>query len=266
MASGVGCRVLVCTALASTALAVAVLASAAAQRIPAAAPVFGYEIVNRYPHDPEAFTQGLIYRDGFLYESTGLHGRSSLRKVRLETGQVVARREIDRRYFAEGLTDWGDRLIQLTWQSNIGFVYDLSSFTLLRTFDYPGEGWGITHDGRRLIMSDGTPALRFLDPATFQETGRLVVRDGGRPVDDLNELEFVEGEIYANVWLTDRIAIIAPDSGRVSAWVDLAGLLPQRTLRGDDVLNGIAYDAARKRLFVTGKLWPALFEIRVRRR
>lgn len=266
MASEVGRRVLVRTALASTALAVTVLASAAAQRIPAAAPVFGYEIVNRYPHDPEAFTQGLIYRDGFLYESTGLHGRSSLRKVRLETGQVVARREIDRRYFAEGLTDWGDRLIQLTWESNIGFVYDLSSFTLLRTFDYPGEGWGITHDGRRLIMSDGTPALRFLDPATFRETGRLVVRDGGRPVDDLNELEFVEGEIYANVWLTDRIAIIAPDSGRVSAWVDLGGLLPRRTLRGDDVLNGIAYDAARKRLFVTGKLWPALFEIRVRRR
>ncbi|HXH25386.1 MAG TPA: glutaminyl-peptide cyclotransferase [Vicinamibacterales bacterium] len=266
MASEVGRRVLVRTALASTALAVTVLASAAAQRTPAAAPVFGYEIVNRYPHDPEAFTQGLIYRDGFLYESTGLHGRSSLRKVRLETGEVVARREIDRRYFAEGLTDWGDRLIQLTWESNIGFVYDLSSFTLLRTFDYPGEGWGITHDGRRLIMSDGTPALRFLDPATFRETGRLVVRDGGRPVDDLNELEFVEGEIYANVWLTDRIAIIAPDSGRVSAWVDLGGLLPRRTLRGDDVLNGIAYDAARKRLFVTGKLWPALFEIRVRRR
>jgi glutamine cyclotransferase len=265
MVSGVGLCVLVRTALVSVGLVGVVLGSAA-QRAPGAAPVFGYEIVNRYPHDPEAFTQGLVYRDGFLYESTGLYGRSSLRKVRLETGEVVARRDIDRRYFAEGLTDWGNRLIQLTWQTNVGFVYDLASFTLLRTFDYPGEGWGITHDGRRLIMSDGTSALRFLDPSTFRETARLVVRDGGRPIDNLNELEFVDGDIYANVWLTDRIAIIAADTGRVAAWIDLAGLLPRRVPRGDDVLNGIAYDAARKRLFVTGKLWPVLFEIRVRRR
>ncbi len=236
----------------------------AVQRTPAA-PVFGYEVVKVYPHDREAFTQGLVYRDGVLFESTGLRGRSSLRRVRLETGEVLQRMTVDDRYFAEGLTDWGNQLLQLTWDTNIGFVYDLTSFKQVRTFSYRGEGWGLAHDGRRLIMSDGSPALRFLDPATFQETGRIQVRDAGAAVEDLNELEYVEGEIYANVWTTDRIAVIDPATGRVTAWIDLSGLMPRGTTGGDAVLNGIAYDAAGKRLFVTGKLWPRLFEIRIRR-
>jgi glutamine cyclotransferase len=230
----------------------------------AATPVFGYEVVNVYPHDRDAFTQGLIYRDGVLFESTGLHGRSSLRKVRLETGEVLQQTTIDRRYFAEGLTDWGDRLVQLTWETGIAFVYDLATFKQSGTFTYRGEGWGLTHDGRRLIMSDGTPTLRFLDPQTFQVVGQVQVQDRGLPVEDLNELEFVNGEIYANVWMTERIAIIAPGTGQVTAWINLAGLMP-RGGSADAVLNGIAYDAARKRLFVTGKLWPRLFEIRIRR-
>lgn len=257
----------VAATLVLAALAVSAQAQAPArQASPAlAAPVYGYDIVNTYPHDREAFTQGLIFKDGFLFESTGLNGRSSLRKVRLDTGEVVQRQNVDRAHFAEGLTDWGDRLLQLTWTTNVGFVYDISSFRVARTFTYPGEGWGLTHDDARLIMSDGTPSLRFLDPSTFRETGRLVVRDAGRNVDDLNELEWVGDQIYANVWLTDRIAIINPGSGSVTAWIDLAGLLPARDRAGVDVLNGIAYDAARDRLFVTGKLWPRLFEIRIRR-
>jgi glutamine cyclotransferase len=244
---------------------VAFVAASSAMTQRTGAPVFGYEVVNVYPHDREAFTQGLVYRDGVLYESTGLKGRSSLRKVRLETGEVLQRQNVDSRYFAEGLTDWGGRLIQLTWDTNVGFVYDLASFKMLRTFSYQGEGWGLTHDGRRLILSDGTPTLRFLDPDTFQVTGRVEVRDGNLPVEDLNELEFVNGEIYANVWTTDRIAVIAPATGRVTGWINLAGLMPRAMTAGDAVLNGIAYDPAGKRLFVTGKLWPRLFEIRVRR-
>jgi glutaminyl-peptide cyclotransferase len=228
--------------------------------------VYGYEVVRQYPHDPEAFTQGLLYRDGFLYESTGLNGRSSLRKVRLETGEVVQQHKVPDEYFAEGLADWGTQLIQLTWVTNVAFVYDIGSFKELRRFPYAGEGWGLTHDGTRLIMSDGTPNLRFLDPSTFQEQVRFTVRDSGGPVDDLNELEYVKGSIYANVWTTDRIAIITPGTGLVTGWIDLAGLNTRRRPAGDDVLNGIAYDAAGDRLFVTGKLWPALFEIRLRPR
>ena len=249
----------------AVAFAAAVEGLVAVQRSPAA-PVFGYEVVNIYPHDRQAFTQGLVYRGGVLYESTGLRGRSSLRRVRLETGEVLQQSAVDGRYFAEGLTDWGNQLLQLTWDTNVAFVYDMKSFQQVRTFNYRGEGWGLAQDGRRLIMSDGTPTLRFLDPATFQETGRLQVRDGAVPVEDLNELEYVDGEIYANVWTTDRIAAIDPASGRVTAWIDLAGLMPRGSTSGDAVLNGIAYDAARQRLFVTGKLWPRLFEIRVRRR
>ena len=227
--------------------------------------MYGYDVVNSYPHDREAFTQGLIFRDGFLFESTGLNGRSTVRKVRLESGEVLQRRTVDQQYFAEGLTDWGDRLLQLTWQSNIGLVYDLASFTLTSTFAYRGEGWGITHDSRRLIMSDGTPSLRFLDPVTFRETGRITVRDGAASVDELNELEFVKDRIFANVWQTDRIAMIDPESGAVTGWLDLKGLLTGRDASGANVLNGIAYDSVRDRLFVTGKLWPRLFEIRLRR-
>jgi glutaminyl-peptide cyclotransferase len=230
-----------------------------------ATPVYGFEVVNVYPHDREAFTQGLLFRDGVLYESTGLNGRSSLRKVQLETGKVLQRIDVESRYFAEGLTDWNTRLIQLTWNTNVGFVYDLTSFKRTQTFSYTGEGWGLTRDDRRLIMSDGTSTLRFLDPQSLAVTGQVQVVDGGTGVRDLNELEFIDGEVYANVWLTDRIAVIAPSTGRVSAWINLAGLIDRRTLSGDAVLNGIAYDAQRKRLFVTGKLWPSLFEIRVRR-
>ena len=236
---------------------------AAPAQVPAST-TYGYEVVHEYPHDAEAFTQGLIFRDGFLYESTGLTGRSSLRKVRLETGEVVQRHDVDAAYFAEGLTDWGGQLLQLTWVSNIGFVYDIASFKELRRFTYAGEGWGLTHDGTRLIMSDGTPNLRFLDPATFDEQSRLNVRDRNGSVDDLNELEFVKGSVYANVWLTERIAIIDPATGAVTGWIDLAGLRPRRGAPGDDVLNGIAYDADGDRLFVTGKLWPKLFEIRLK--
>jgi glutaminyl-peptide cyclotransferase len=228
------------------------------------APVDGYQVVRSYPHDPGAFTQGLVYVDGFLYESTGIEGESSLRKVRLETGEVLQIHRLDKRYFGEGLAAWKDRLIQLTWQTGIGFVYDRETFRLLRTFTYTGEGWGLTHDGTRLIMSDGSSFLRFLDPETFQETGRLQVRDGGRPVENLNELQYIKGEVFANVFQTDRIVRIDPKTGRVIRWIDLSGLLSPQDARGVDVLNGIAYDAEKDRIFVTGKWWPRLFEIRTR--
>ncbi|MFZ5863142.1 MAG: glutaminyl-peptide cyclotransferase [Nitrospirota bacterium] len=232
----------------------------------AESPRYGYEVVKVYPHDPTAFTQGLLYRDGFLFESTGLNGQSSLRKVRLETGEVLQRRPVAEEHFAEGLADWGNQLIQLTWQSRVGFRYDLDTFVPQGTVAYPGEGWGLTHDRSRLIMSDGTADLRFFDPVTFDETGRVTVTDNGQPVGKLNELEFVNGEIYANVWRSDDIVIIAPQSGLVTGRVDLRGLLPaaDRTA-AVDVLNGIAYDAEHNRLFVTGKYWPKLFEIRLRR-
>jgi glutaminyl-peptide cyclotransferase len=229
------------------------------------APIWRHEVVRSFPHDPDAFTQGLVFRDGFLYESTGRNGQSSLRKVDIETGKVAQRLGIGRQYFAEGLAAWGSQLVQLSWDTNIGWVYDRASFKQLRTFTYKGEGWGLADDGKRLVMSDGTPELRFLNPETFAETGRVRVLDGATAVDRLNELEVVKGEIFANVWLTDRIAVIAPDTGRVVAWLDLKGLLPAPADR-DAVLNGIAYDAARDRLFVTGKLWPRMFEIRVVRR
>ena len=227
------------------------------------APVHGYEIVREYPHDSRAFTQGLIYRDGVFFESTGQYGQSTLRKVELATGKVLRQRRLDDRYFAEGLTAWGDRLVQLTWDTKVGFVYDLESFAPRSTFPYAGQGWGLTHDGRRLILSDGTPRLRFLDPETFQELGGVDVREGAQPVLMLNELEFIDGRVYANVWHTDRIAVIDPADGMVTAWIDLAGLRPAAARDPEAVLNGIAFDAAGGRLFVTGKWWPTLFEIRV---
>jgi glutamine cyclotransferase len=236
-------------------------ASLAAQ---GATPVDTYRVVNAYPHDPTAYTQGLIYRDGFFYESTGLRGQSSLRKVKPETGEIVQKRAVDQAHFAEGLADWKGQLVQLTWQSNVAFVYDLLSFAPRRTFSYTGEGWGLTHDQRRFILSDGSNQLRFLDPETFREIGRIAVTDRGTPVRDLNELEFVRGEVYANVWHTDRIARISPETGRVLGWIDLRGLLsPMYRLDAEAVLNGIAHDAGSNRLFVTGKLWPRLFEIQV---
>jgi glutamine cyclotransferase len=224
-----------------------------------------FQIIHVYPHDPNAFTQGLIYRDGHLYESTGLNGKSSLRVVDLFTGQVLQKHDVAGEYFAEGLTDWGSTLIQLTWTSHKAFVYDLFSFSLLKTFDYQGEGWGLTHDQTQLILSDGTSYLKFLDPKSFRIIRRLQVTDeSGKMVDNLNELEYVHGEVYANIWQTDRIARISPRTGKVLGWIDLAGIIAKRELHDPDaVLNGIAYDAAGDRLFVTGKLWPKLFEIKV---
>lgn len=230
----------------------------------ATAPVAGYQVVRVYPHDPKAFTQGLVFADGFLYEGTGLNGQSSIRKVKLENGEVVQIQRLEERYFGEGIAVVGNAIVQLTWQSGVGFVYDRTSFERTRTFTYQGEGWGLASDGTRLIMSDGTPWLRFLDPKTLKETGRLEVKDGGRPVEDLNELEFVKGELLANVWNSDRIARIDPATGAVRGWIDLRGILDPKDAVGVDVLNGIAYDAAGDRLFVTGKLWPRLFEIRIK--
>lgn len=225
-------------------------------------PVYGYKVVNAYPHDKRAFTQGLVFEDGFLYEGTGLVGRSTLRKVELETGKIVKGRKVSDEYFGEGITIYGNKIIQLTLRASVGLVYDKESFELVGQFNYPTEGWGITHDGKSLIRSDGTSTLYFLNPETFEQTGRIEVTDSDGPVTGLNELEYVQGQIYANVWRTDRIARIDPKTGRVTGWIDLAGLLGLYS-RGQlvDVLNGIAYDAANGRLFVTGKLWPKVFEI-----
>ena len=223
-----------------------------------------YRVVHAYPHDQQAFTQGLVYTDGHLYESTGLTGHSSLRMEDLETGRILQFHEVPSRYFAEGLTDWGSTLIQLTWESHIAFIYDRFSFRVLKTFHYDGEGWGLTHDSKNLILSDGTATLRFFDPATFNEVRRLTVKDHGAPVTQLNELEFIHGQIYANIWHSDRIARISPATGKVLGWIDLSGLLPANQRSSEEaVLNGIAYDAVHDRLFVTGKLWPKIFEIKV---
>src|SRR5687767_6525908 len=226
--------------------------------------VDSFRVLETYPHDAAAYTQGLIYRDGFLFESTGVNGRSTLRKVKLETGEVVQQHRLDRGYFVEGLEEWNGQLVELTWRTNIGFVYDLASFAPRRTLSYGGEGWGLTRDPEGFIRSDGTERLRFLHPDTFREVRRVTVTDGGVAVRDLNELEYVRGEVYANVWHTDRIARISPQSGRVIGWIDLKGLMSAGyRLDSEAVLNGIAYDTERNRLFVTGKLWPRLFEIEV---
>jgi glutamine cyclotransferase len=225
-------------------------------------PEYTFKILRTFPHDSNAFTQGLAYRDGFLYEGTGLQGRSSLRKVSLETGQVVQELDLAPEFFGEGITVLKNEVVQLTWQSQRGFVYRLSDFHLVRKFSYPGEGWGLTTDGRDLFMSDGTPEIRVLDPDRLAEKRRFTVHDGRAPIKELNELEFVEGQIFANIWQTDRIARIAPRNGEVVGWIDLKGLLsPVYRLESGAVLNGIAYDPEGKRLFVTGKLWPKIFQI-----
>ncbi len=224
----------------------------------------GYQIVNTYPHDENAFTQGLVYYDGDLYEGTGLRSRSSLRRVDLETGQVLQNLDLDNKYFGEGITLFEEQLIQLTWVSQIGFVYERESFEKLQEFTYPTEGWGLTHDGENLIMSDGSNNLFFLDPETFEEVKRITVSDSGQPVEMLNELEYIKGEIYANVWMSERIVRIDPTTGQVLGWIDLSGLRnPALAGNRDAVLNGIAYDSEKDRLFVTGKLWPNLFEIAI---
>jgi glutamine cyclotransferase len=227
-------------------------------------PIYGYRVVHVYPHDHEAFTQGLEYRGGFLYEGTGLNGRSTIRKVELESGKVLQETKVDPEYFGEGITLLGDRLLELTWRSHRGFEYDRNTFSVKSGFDYPGEGWGLTNDGGRIYMSDGSSEIRVWDPVSLREFRRIAVHDGSQAISALNELEYVRGEIYANVWQTDRIVRISPANGHVTGWIDLAGLLPRADLEaGADVLNGIAYDPLGDRLFVTGKLWPKLFEIQL---
>jgi glutamine cyclotransferase len=225
-------------------------------------PTFTYKVINSYPHDPAAFTEGLEWANGVLYESTG--EQSTLRRVELNSGKVLQSQALSPEYFGEGITVWKDQIIQLTWQSHLGFVYDKTTFKLLKQFNYPTEGWGLTHDGTYLIMSDGTPIIHFLEPNTLQEVKTIEVHDAHGPLVNVNELEYVCGEIFANIWLTDRIARISPATGQVIGWIDLSGLLnPQNRVSEDGVLNGIAYDTVHDRLFVTGKLWPQLFEIKL---
>jgi glutaminyl-peptide cyclotransferase len=254
-------------------LVLALLARPASAGAPAPAPaaddapipIYRYQVVHVYPHDPNAFTEGLFYLDGFLYESTGLLGRSSIRRVRLETGEVVQQKDLPPEYFGEGIVAWGQRLIGLTWKNQVGFVFKLKTFALEKRFEYSGEGWALTRNDKALIMSDGTDELRWLNPLTLKELRRTRVTARGKPVEHLNELEWVKGEIFANIWQTNLIARIDPATGKVVGWIDLAGILSEHELIAShaDVLNGIAYDPATDRLFVTGKLWPKLFEIKL---
>ncbi|HEX9173819.1 MAG TPA: glutaminyl-peptide cyclotransferase [Telluria sp.] len=242
-------------------LASALLACGAAQ---AAIPVYGFVVKKSYPHDPQAFTQGLFFHNGFLYESTGLKGSSTVRKVELATGKVLQKTALAPEIFGEGITGIGNDIISITWTTQVGFVFDMKSFKLRQRFSYTGEGWGLANDGKQLYMSDGSAAIRVLDRKSLAETGRIQVTAEGKPIDRLNELEWVDGELFANIWGTDVIARIDPATGKVQGWIDLTGLLePARrgTSSPDAVLNGIAYDSKRHRLFVTGKLWPQLFEI-----
>jgi glutamine cyclotransferase len=217
-----------------------------------------------YPHDPQAFTQGLFYLDGYLYEGTGLNNESTIRKVELTTGKVIEQHALPGQYFGEGIVNWKDRLLELTWKAQKGFLYDIHTFQPKGEFPYAGEGWGLTQDGKHIIMSDGSAELHFWDPETLKETGHILVTADGRPVTQLNELEWVKGEILANIWQTDRIARIDPATGKVVGWIDLGGLLTTADITEDtDVLNGIAYDAKGGHLFVTGKKWPKLFEIQL---
>ena len=255
--------------MAGIAAVILVLGSArnpVAETMPATgARLLDYEVVNNYPHDPNAFLQGLLWYEGCLYESTGLYGQSTLRRVDLYTGKVLKSVSLPPELFGEGLALAGERLVQLTWKSKLGFVYDRDSFALVRRFTYDTDGWGLAWDGKMLIMSDGSSELTYLDPVTFSPVRRLAVTINGRPVDNLNELEFIEGTIWANVWQTDLILCIDPRTGHADSYLNLRGVLPDKMRTGrEDVLNGIAYDARLKRIFVSGKLWPRLFEIRVR--
>ena len=229
----------------------------------AATPVLGYKVVAEYPHSTESYTEGFFYRDGLFYEGTGLAGHSNLLVIEPETGKPVQKRDLAPQYFGEGIIDWGPNIYQWTWKSQVCFVYDRFSLRPIKQFAYTGEGWGMTRTAKELITSDGTAILRFRDPNTFKETRHITVKDGTRVIDQLNELEFIKGEIYANVWHSDRIARINPENGHVTSWIDLSGLLPpDQMINAESVLNGIAYDAKRNRLFVTGKQWPKIFEIR----
>jgi glutaminyl-peptide cyclotransferase len=227
-------------------------------------PVYTYQVVNSFHHDPAAYTQGLIYRDGVLYEGTGLRGESTLRKVTLESGEVEQSIELPQQYFGEGITELSDKIYQLTWQEQTGFIYDKATFNQLATFSYPTEGWGLTHDGKNLIMSDGTPNLYFLDPQTLLVNGQVTVTSENIPVPRLNELEYIDGEVWANIYQTSCIARINPSNGQVVGWIDITGILSPEDQPGSEVPNGIAYDSAGDRIFVTGKQWPKLFEIIVK--
>jgi glutamine cyclotransferase len=241
--------------------------NANAARGAAAVPVYGYEVVNTFPHDPDAFTQGLIFQDGALVESTGLERHSTLRRVELQTGKVLQRVDVPRDFFAEGMTLFNGKIYQLTWKGEKGFVYDPQSFRKTGEFTYTGEGWGLTHDADSLILSDGSNKIRFIDPADNRVKRTISVTDGGRPVMELNELEYVKGEVYANVWHRNVVARIDPQTGSVKGWIDLSGLLKPGDVTDEEaVLNGIAYDESGDRLFVTGKLWPKLFEVRLKQK
>jgi glutaminyl-peptide cyclotransferase len=247
--------------LAPFVLACSLLVSHAAQ---AAIPVYGFMVKNTYPHDPQAFTQGLFIKDGYLYETTGLAGRSSVRKVELASGKVLQKKDLAPEFFGEGSALVGQDIVGLTWTSHVGFVYDAKTFAMKRRFNYTGEGWGLASDGQHVYMSDGSADIRVLDPKTLEESRRIHVTAEGKPITQLNELEVVDGQLFANVWGTDVIARIDPASGNVVGWIDLTGLLPPEkrgTASPDAVLNGIAYDSKHRRLYVTGKLWPKLFEI-----
>lgn len=238
----------------------AVLGTAMAEA-PVEPKFYNYRIVNTFPHDTSAFTQGLFFEDSVLYESTGMYGESRLRKVALESGKTLQSVSLPTHIFGEGAVAWGRNIVVLTWLSGAGFVFDRDTFEKKQTFSYTGEGWGLTHDGSRLIMSDGTSVLRFLDPDSFEETSRLTVTFRGKPLPHLNELEWVDGEIFANVWMSDAVVRIDPETGAVTGLVDLRGLRPEESSAVEHVLNGIAYDDETGRLFVTGKYWPLLFEI-----
>ena len=264
---------LIASAILAACAALAPVTHAAPASAPAASsskpiPVYGVQVVRTTPHDVNAFTEGFFYLNGYFYESTGLDGHSSVRKVKPETGQVVQRAALPPDIFGEGIAPWNGRLVGLTWKGQVGYVLDLDSFDTKGQFGYPGEGWGLTHDDTEMVMSDGTADIRFLNPNTLIESHRIHVTAQGKPVDQLNELEWVDGEIYANIWQTDRIARIDPKTGEVVGWIDCKGLLPMKDFTPDhtDVLNGIAYDPATKRLWLTGKFWPKVFEVKLVKR
>jgi len=238
-------------------------ANAAADQVP----VYGYEVVNTFPHDPMAFTQGIIFHDGALIESTGLEGRSTLRRVELQTGKVLQKVDVPPFFFAEGMTLFNGKIYQLTWKGEKGFIYDPQTFQKIGEFTYTGEGWGLTHDADSLILSDGSNQIRFIDPNTYKVKRTISVLDRGRPLEEINELEYVKGEIFANIWHDERIVRIDPQTGRINGWVDMTGLLKPGEAKDEEaVLNGIAYDEQGDRLFVTGKLWPKLFEIKLKQK
>jgi glutaminyl-peptide cyclotransferase len=228
-----------------------------------AAPIYTYKVIAKYPHSTESYTEGFFYLNGLFYESTGLNGHSAIMAIQPETGKPLQQFDLPSQYFGEGIVDWGPNILGWTWQTHTGFVYDRFSFRVLSSFHYDGEGWGITRTDKELITSNGTAILTFRDPANFKETRHITVKDGSKIIDQLNELEYIHGEIYANIWHADRIARISPKDGHIIAWIDLTGILPEdQKINAESVLNGIAYDTKHDRIFVTGKQWPTVFEIK----